>query len=131
MTSEIQAVIDEMMGAYVDRDVDRFSAFFADDIVAMPPGAPPIIGIEAWRKLLVGFFGGSAVTDMVSRSEEITVEGNVAMEWHNEAATFTMHDTGESRRTFNKGMWVFRRESGDWKVIRYVWNERPALEPGE
>ena len=66
---------------------------------------------------------------MVGKSEDITVIGDWAIEWHNEAATYTKNDTGESSRNYNKGMWIFRKEDKRWKIARYIWNANPELEP--
>ena len=104
---EVQATIKDMEDAYVARDLDRFASYFTDDIVAMPPGRPPVVGIEAWRELLTEFHFGSDVSNHVSKSEDITVVGDWAIEWHNEAATYTSKDSGEPQRVYNKGMFIF------------------------
>ena len=124
---EILATIEEMKEAYAARDLDRFVSYFTDDIVAMPPGMPPVVGIEAWRELLTGFFAGSDVSNHVSISEDITVVGDWAIEWHNEAATYI--DNGESNREYDKGMFVFHKVHGRWKTARYIWNDYPEIEP--
>lgn len=126
---EIRATIDELLDAYLTRDLDRFVSYFTDDIVAMPSGMPPVVGIEAWRELLTRFFAGSDVTNVVSRSEDITVVGDWAIEWHDEAATYTPRESGEPERVYNKGMWVFHKEGGRWKIARYIWNDNPQIEP--
>ena len=128
-TNEIHAVIAEMSEAYVSRDLDAFVDFFTDDIVAMPSGMAPIVGIEDWKALLTRFFGGSDISNLVTKSEDITVVGDWAIEWHNEASTSTRKDTGESNRNYNKGMWIFRKIQGRWKIARYIWNANPELEP--
>lgn len=126
---EIRATIEDMTEAYIARDLERFVGFFTDDIVAMPSGVAAIVGIEDWKALLTKFFAGSDVSNMVSKSEDITVIGDWAIEWHNEAATYTSKDSGDSSRNFNKGMWAFRREDDRWKIARYVWNNNPEIEP--
>ena len=126
---EVRATIDEMENAYVAGDLDRFVSFFTDDIVAMPPAAPPVVGIEDWRNLLTRIFAAADVSNMVTKSEDITVVGDWAIEWHNEAATYRRKDSGESNRVYNKGMWVFHKVDGRWKIARYVWNANPEIEP--
>ena len=109
--------------------MDRFASYFTDDIVAMPPGRPPVVRIEAWRELLTEFFAGSDVSNHVSKSEDITVVGDWAIEWHNEAATYTSKDSGEPQRVYNKGMFIFHKVDGRWRIARYVWNDNPEIEP--
>ncbi len=115
--------------AIVARDLDRFVSYFTDDIVAMPSGMPPVVGIEAWRELLAEFFAGSDVSNFVSKSEDITVVGDWAIEWHNEAATYTNKDSGESNREYFKGMFIFHKVDGRWKIARYISNGNPEIEP--
>ena len=126
---EIRATIEDMSEAYVARDLDRFVSYFTDDIVAMPPGMAPIVGIEDWRELLTKFFAGSDVSNAVLKSEDITVVGDWALEWHNDATTYTRRDSGESNRSYTSGMFIFRKDDGRWKIARYVWNDNPEIEP--
>ena len=126
---EIRATLDGMKEAYADRDLDRFVGYFTDDIVAMPSGMAPIVGVDAWRELLTGFFAGPALSNHVSKSEDITVVGDWAIEWHTEAATYTSKESGESNRVYNKGMFIFRNDDGRWRIARYIWNENPEIEP--
>ena len=128
--SEVRAAIEDMTEAYLAGELDRFAGFFTDDVVAMPPGAPAIVGIDDWKNILAGMFARSNRSDMVSISEDITVIGDWAIEWHNEAATYTNKETGEAKRNYNKGMWAFRRDGGRWKIARYCWNAAPEVEPG-
>lgn len=99
---EIQATLDGMEEAYADRDLDPFVGYFTDDIVAMPSGMAPIVGADAWRELLTGFFAGPALSNRVNKSEDITVVGDWAIEWHTEAATYTSKESGDSNRVYNK-----------------------------
>ena len=108
---EIQATLDGMEEAYADRDLDPFVGYFTDDIVAMPSGMAPIVGVDAWRELLTGFFGGPALSNRVTKSEDITVVGDWAIEWHTEAATYTSKESGESNRVYNKRMFMFHKSA--------------------
>ncbi len=65
----------------------------------------------------------------MSKSEDITVVGDWAIEWHNEAATYTSKDSGESNRVYHKGMFIFHKDDGRWKIARYGWNDNPEIEP--
>ena len=126
----IRGVINQVTKAYVARDPETFVGYFTDDAVCLPPNRPPIIGKDAWRSLLQGMFERSTVADFKGSSEEIVVTGDWAIEWHNESAVTTPRENGESRQVFNKGVWVFRRQTnGSWRIARYIWNASPAPEP--
>jgi uncharacterized protein (TIGR02246 family) len=127
--SDIQAAIEGFGEAYSTGDLDRFLDFCTDDIVAMPPGMAPIVGMEDWKNLITGMFANSDRSDVVSITKDITVAGDWAIEWHNEATTYTNKETGDSSRRYNKGMWIFRKDEGRWKIARYCWNASPEVEP--
>jgi len=124
----IRALVDEMTDAYIDHDLERFLTCFSKDIVALPPGMAPVVGIEEWTAVLRGFFAGGTPSDVEETVEEVTVTGDWAFDRHSETATYTSTETGESDRLFFKGMHVFRREDDGWRIARYVWNR---TEPAE
>ena len=126
---EVRATIKDSVDAYVARDLDLFVSYFTDDIVAMLPRMPPVVGIEAWRDWLTGFFAESDVSEYVLKSEDISVGGDWAIEWHNEAGTYTSKDSGESNRAYLKGMFIFHKVDGRWKIARYISNGNPEIEP--
>ncbi len=95
----------------------------------MLPNRPPTIGKDAWRAVMRGMFESSTRADMNSKSEEIVVAGDWAFEWHTDSAVYTSKATGESRRGFHKGVFIFRRHpGGSWRIARYVSNPSPAPE---
>ena len=74
--SEIHAAIKGLSEAYTDGDLDRFVTFFTDDIVAMPPGMAPVVGIEDWTKMLTMMFSRSSKSNVVTITKDITVVGD-------------------------------------------------------
>ena len=126
--SEIRTAIKGIVEAYTAGDVDRFVGFFTDDIVAMPPKMAPVIGIEDWTKMCMTF-ARTSKSDVVMVSKNLTVIGDTAIEWHVEAITSTDNETGESSRNYTKGIWIFRRDDGQWKIAQYCWNANPEVEP--
>jgi len=126
--SEIRTVIKGVEEAYTAGDVDRFVGFFSDDVVAMPPKMAPVVGIEDWTKLCMMFARWSK-SDVVMETKNITVLADSAIEWHIEASTVTDPETGEFNRNYSKGIWIFRRDDGHWKIAQYCWNASPETKP--
>ena len=125
----IRSVLERGVDAYTGGNLDSFVNSFTDDAVCMLPNLPPVIGKDAWRVMMRRMFERSTVSEMDSTSEEIVVSGDWAFEWHTESATYTNKETGESRRAFNKGVFIFRRQGdGSWRIARYVSNGSPAPE---
>ncbi len=127
--SEIRTSIKVVEEAYTSGDVDRYVSFFTDDIVAMPPQMAPIVGIKDWTKMCTMFAARSSKSDVVMETKNINVIGDTAIEWHVEASTTTNNETGESNRNYSKGIWIFRRNDGQWKITQYCWNASPEVEP--
>lgn len=122
----IESLSEQVQDAYIARDWEQFSSFFTDDGIWMPRNRMPLIGKEAWWSWIQGWWDQSAVEQMDVSSEEIVVAGDWAFERHNEVTTSRVKESGETRQSYYKGIWILRRqEDGSWKIARYIWNRNP------
>ena len=119
-----------ILEAYVDHDLERFQSFFADDIVALRPGAPTMLGSE-WNQFTERVFAYLSVSKMSIEPIDITiVSDDTAIECHLQSATNVVKETGESNQVFQQGMYALRRDDGGrWLVTHYAWNSIPEFEP--
>ncbi len=125
----IKTLIEQSKAAFVSRDLERFVAVFSDDIVAMPPGQLPIVGIEEWRLWLSGWWDELALERFSFLTDEIVVAGNWAFERHTDSSVSVPKAEGaeKSESHYWKGTWILQRQAdGFWKVARYIWNKNPA-----
>ena len=71
-TEEIRDTMEGILEAYVDHDLERFQSFFADDIVALRPGAPTMLGSE-WNQFTERVFAYLSVSKMSIEPIDITI----------------------------------------------------------
>lgn len=117
--------ITELRDEYVEAenagDVDGILDTCGDDIVFMPPEAPPVRGIEAAREFLAEFLDAFDITIELSR-DEITVEGDLAYEWGTVSGTLSSPDA-DSQPVSNTYLIVYQRgPEGAWAQSKHIWN---------
>lgn len=97
-------------------DLDRLMEFYADDVVTMLPGMPPLRGKEAVRADWENFFNTYTVKGD-SNLVYVDVSGDSAvrrMEWTN---TLTPKDGGEQIVETGTCMVGFKKIGGEWKIV--------------
>jgi ketosteroid isomerase-like protein len=117
--------ITELRDEYVDAEnagnVDGILETCRDDIVFIPPEAPPVNGIDASREFLGEFLDAFDITIELSR-ETISVAGDVAYEWGTVSGTLNAPD-GQSQPVNNSYLIVYQRDpDGTWGQSKHVWN---------
>lgn len=96
-------------------DVDRLMQFYADDVVTMLPGMPPLKGKEAVRADWQNFFN-TYTLKRDSKLVYIDVSGDSAvrrMEWTN---TLTPKAGGEQIVDTGTCVVGFKKVGGEWKI---------------
>lgn len=101
-------------------DVEGILDTFGDDIVVMPPEAPPVRGIDAAREFLDEFLTAFDVEIELSR-EDIVVDGDLASEWGTVSGTLTP-EGGQTQDVSNTYLLVYRREADGWRQSKHIWN---------
>ena len=102
-------------------DVDGIMNTCSDDVVFMPPEAPPVSGGDAVRAFFEEFLAAFDASIELSR-EYITVDGDVAYEWGTVSGSATGPD-GQSESVNNTYLIVYERDQdGTWKQSKNIWN---------
>lgn len=114
-------------------DIASLAALWTDDAVALPPGEPPVIGIEAIRKWLAKSQPDASaveVVDYVLDFKEVKILGDQAVEWGRTSVTLRPRGATSIIRASGNLMRVLKKQAdGSWKVSRSAWNlERPVSE---
>lgn len=114
-------------------DAAALADLWTDDAVALPPGEPPVIGIEAIRKWLAKSRPDASaveVVDYVLDFKEVTILGVEAIGGGRSSITLRPKGAPSTIRVSGNLMRVLKRQAdGSWKVSRSVWNlERPVPE---
>lgn len=129
--SDIDAIArarEVFMTGIVNDDVDAMTAMITDDTQAFPPDEPAVVGKAAsgdWHEQRITEFE----TDFTASTEELVGEGSMAFELFSYTLTLTPKAGGEPIKDSGRCLWIWRREGGDWKVARAMWNSPQPL-PG-
>jgi uncharacterized protein (TIGR02246 family) len=123
---KIEQVLREYEKALNASDPDAVLALYGEDPVFMPQNAPAMIGREAVRKAYEQVFAtiGLAVRFEIA---EVEVLGESAWARTSSSGRTTVLASGQVVDEGNNELFVFRRESGDWRIHRYLFaTNRPA-----
>jgi ketosteroid isomerase-like protein len=114
--AEFKKVVFAVEEAMKAADVDRLMEFYADDVVTMLPGLPPLRGKEEVRADWENFFNAYTL-NRDARLVYTDVSGDSAvrrMEWTN-----TLTPKGGSEPIVDTGTCVvgFKKIGGEWKIV--------------
>jgi len=107
-------------------DMNQYSAILCTDAVFMPPNLTAIEGDEL-RRWLREFIDHSAVEWPRFEHGATVVAGELAFHEYLYTMRVTPKAGGHAATGYGKGMQILRREAdGSWKILRNIWNARPA-----
>jgi len=106
------------LDATLARDLETLVATFADDGVDMPPGAPAVVGRDAYRTYCTSMLERMGDFSWAFDIAELVVTGD----WAFERGTYSiiMGDGSEDR---GKYLWLYQRDAdGHWRFARTIYN---------
>jgi ketosteroid isomerase-like protein len=93
-----------------------------DDAVYLPPNEPAIVGKEALRPWIEGYFQAYR-THWEKETLEVIATGDWAIEYAAERSKDIPVGDGDALEDVGKGIVIYRRQAdGSWKVARDIWN---------
>ena len=107
----------EFASAASHGNAEGMVAFYADDAILMPPGAPAMRGKEAIRQFWTGFTG-MGVIDAVLTTDDVIESGNLAVESGHFELSITPKGGGAPIKDSGKYVVVWR----DGKIVRDIFN---------
>ena len=124
----IAARRDAFLAAFNRQDIEAMSELLTDDMVAIPPNRPELVGLEAsqafWRE---GFAAVNSVFGLTPI--RLQVAGDLAVDRFAWTMDTTPHEGGDTMRDKGGCVWAWRREGGTWKLSWAIWNS-DLPEPG-
>ena len=122
----INALHQRDMEASKKWDVDTLASLWADDIVTLTQGEPPMIGKDANRAAMMRLreeSSGVQITDYIMSFNEVKIVDDWAFEWGTYSGTVKPLDGGEPIRTTGKVIRVLKKDSdGSWKIARAMYD---------
>ncbi len=122
--ASIRKTDSDMVAALNARDVDRWLTFFASDAKMMPPGAPPVAGKEAIRKLIAELMTIPNFA-VAHHLESVVVSRSGDLAYVSYSFELTVKDAkGQPVTERGKDISVYKKESdGSWKLAVDMWSE--------
>lgn len=123
--SQIQTIFEETYPNNVRaKDPQAYAALFTETAVQMPPEMPDHYGRDA---IAAGF--AQQITDK-DLDPTLTVEEIQLIEDYGYATGIAMitvypHDGSPSVQLKFRGFWLMKKEEGEWKIDRQIWNAKP------
>ena len=105
-------------------DVELATSIYTDDAVVMGNEMPTNQGAEIRRSYETNF-------DLIRLDVEFTfdglvIDGNIAYGHTRSQGTITMLATDDTIPSSARELLVFARQSGEWKIARYMFNKMSA-----
>ena len=119
--ARIQELEQEDIAASKKNDVEALVALWTDDGVLLQPGASPVIGKEAIRKLLFQQQQQAARVETISYEEnwnEVRITGVYAFEWGQIGATLKLPNGKDVQHSVNAIRILAKQPDGSWRVAR-------------
>ena len=108
-------------------DVKTLRSILSDDAVILAPGAPPLAGREIHDKNFKAREQSGSANQILHYQvdlDEVKVLGDFAYEWGSITSVLRDKVTGKITELHYNIMRILRKENGQWKVYRSMWNDQ-------
>ena len=105
-------------------DVELATSIYTDDAVVMGNEMPTNQGAEIRRSYETNF--DLIRLDVEFSFDGLVVDGNIAYGYTRSQGTITMLATDDTVPSSARELLVFARQSGEWKIARYMFNKMSA-----
>ncbi len=123
---EIERLHQNDIAASKKRDFDALRALVSDDAVIFPEGGNVVRSkpeIDRWFLAMKKSMEDYEVLAYSMEFEEIQVHGDYAFEWAYTRESARNNRSGEIEKATSKLFRVLKREEGQWKIYRTMWNQ--------
>jgi ketosteroid isomerase-like protein len=128
MTSPMEAlksICDSYQSSVSANDSAAYARQFAQDAVRLPPGGMPEFGPEEIARSEQRDYDVAKWTINVRPLHAMQINDDWVYGIAETDITLVAHaDGSEKSMTANKGWLLHRQESGEWKIVRAMWNYR-------
>ena len=117
---EIQSTISRFVEAYNAGRIDELLAVYSDDYLKLRNGASPETKVDTHRRLNAVFDQFHTRVDV--KVDEIQTSGDMAFSRGSYEVSLAPKGGGESQTIRRRSLEVWRKESGKWRVARFMDN---------
>jgi ketosteroid isomerase-like protein len=129
-SAAVMAAVEEYRRAWIDGDTAAALARISNDIRILISGFPDVAGRKATHELFVGEMEAYRVPVLTLNHQDLIVRGDHAIDIGTYEET-QVPKTGSAAPIQGRGRFlsIWRKESGEWRIVRYMLNALPAIPP--
>ncbi|ESA38562.1 ketosteroid isomerase [Leptolyngbya sp. Heron Island J] len=123
--NQIQKIFEETYPNNVRaKDPQVYAALFTKAALQMPPDVPDHYGQD---EIATGFAQQIADKDLdpTLTAEEIEIMGDYGYVTGIAMIVVHPHDGSSSMQLKFRGVWLMKKEEGEWRIDRQIWNAKP------
>ena len=125
-TQQIRQLLEETYPAHVrSGDAAKYASMYSEEALWMPPGVTDRQGAEGVREGTADNFQKFDMDPILKIDEIEVVNSDVAYALGKVEATISPKDGSDPMTVNMRVMWLLRREAGEWKIFRQIWNNKP------
>jgi len=123
-----RSAIEKQIHKYIDvisrSEANLLLPLFTQGGIVMAPDAPTMEGFDQLRAFFdYGFTSIKLVPEVFI--DEIVVDDDYAFARCHSEVRVTVLETNATHLEANRELFVFKKESGEWKIARYMFNKAP------
>lgn len=103
-------------------NAEKATSLYTKDGIFMPSGALSAIGTKNIKEAY-DFVFSQIQLNIEFYIEEITIENTMAYAVTSSKGSTLIHANGKTIPEENRELFVFEKESGSWKIVRYMFNK--------
>lgn len=124
-SAAVMAASEEYRQAWINGDTAAALGRVSNDIRIFISGVPDIAGPEATRKLFASEMAAYRIPSLTLNHQDLIVRGDHAIDIGMYEET-QVPKTGAPIHSRGRFMTIWRRENGEWRIIRFMLNELPT-----
>ncbi len=104
-------------------DADAYAALYTQDAIWSPPDAPDRHGQSEIR---FGYIAKNADINAMMHVDDVRIASTLAYVSALARVQVKHRAKGGNSTYFYRGLWLLRKEHGQWKIQRQIWTNKPA-----
>lgn len=121
-SAAVVAASEQYRQAWLKGDTAMALGRVSNDIRILLSGVPDIVGIEGARALFVSEMATYRIPTLTINRQDLIVRGDHAIDIGTYDETM-VPKTGAPIHGAGRYLTIWRREAGEWKIVRYMLNE--------
>jgi uncharacterized protein (TIGR02246 family) len=126
MENQDKAAVEKTLNNYFnslnESDVKNAVGSYTADGVFIAAGSPTAIGTAQLAIAYESLFKAIQLTVKV-KIDEVILKDDISFVRTHSTGTTLIHATGETIPAENREFFLLRKEQGDWKIARYIFNQ--------